>query len=66
MVEQNLNIEELTLDEFIALVKQMRFNQRRLKLSTSKREQITKTLEPLEKQVDEIIILYSQRQQKLF
>lgn len=60
------DIEKLTLDEFIALVKEMRFNQRRFKLSVSKREQITKTLEPLEKQVDEIIILHYQRQQKLF
>jgi hypothetical protein len=60
------DIENLTLDELIGLVKQMRFNQRRFKQSTSRREQVLKTLEPLESRVDELIALYYQRQQKLF
>lgn len=60
------NIDDLTLGDFVELVKQMRFNQRRFKKSTSKREQIAETLEPIEKKVDEIISLYTQRQQKLF
>jgi hypothetical protein len=60
------DIEDLTLEELFALVKQLRFNQRRFKQSTSRREKILKTLEPLESRVDELIALYYQRQQKLF
>lgn len=60
------DIEKLTLGEFMELVKQMRFNQRRFKKSTSKREQIAVTMEPLENKVDELISLYSNKQQKLF
>jgi hypothetical protein len=60
------DIDELTLPELMELVRQMRFNQRRFKLSTSRRTQILKTLEPLETRVDELISLYYQRQQKLF
>lgn len=60
------DIEQLTLGEFMELVKQMRFNQRRFKKSTSKREQIAETMEPLENKVDELISLYSNKQQKLF
>lgn len=58
------DIEALTLEQFISIVKQMRFNQRRFK-RTQKPETL-KTLEPLEQQIDEIITLYFERQQKIF
>lgn len=57
-------IEDLTLDQFMAMVKEMRFNQRRYR-SRSK-EVIKQTLEPLEIKVDDLVARYFTRQTKLF
>lgn len=65
MIDLN-DIEKMTLDEFVSLVKEMRFHQRRYNLSVSKKDQIKETLDPLEKKIDEITTAYFQRQQKLF
>jgi len=58
------NIEDLTVEDLVILIKEMRFNQRRFK-RTGKAE-IQNTLEPLESKIDELVILYFERQQKLF
>lgn len=61
------NIEDVTVDDLFKVVRELRFNQRRFKKSSAtRREKINKTLEPLENQVDEMVSLYYQRQQKLF
>lgn len=58
------DIEELTLDEFIALVKQMRFNQRRYR--RTQKPEILKTLEQIETEIDDLVARYFDRQTKLF
>lgn len=58
------DIEKLTLDDLFSLLKQMRFNQRRY--NRTKKPEIFNTLEPLENEVDRLIVLYYERQQKLF
>ena len=64
MEKPKKEIEELTLDEFIALVKQMRFNQRRYR--RNQKPETLKTLEPLEMDVDDLIARYFERQTKIF
>ena len=57
-------IEDLTLDEFIKLVKQMRHNQRRYR--RNQKTEVLQTLEPIEKEIADLIVRYFERQIKLF
>lgn len=58
------DIETLTLEDFIILVKSMRFNQKRFRKSS--KQAIRETLEPLEIEVDDLIARFCERQTKLF
>ena len=64
MEQPQKDIEELTLDEFIKLVKQMRHNQRRYR--RNQKTEVLQTLEPMEKEIDDLIARYFERQMKLF
>lgn len=64
MEQPQKDIEELTLDEFIKLVKQMRHNQRRYR--RNQKTEVLQTLEPIEKEIDDLIARYFERQIKLF
>lgn len=64
MEQPQKDIEELTLDEFIKLVKQMRHNQRRYR--RNQKTEVLQTLEPIEKEIDDLIARYFERQTKLF
>lgn len=63
--ENKTDIETLTLEQLILKVKEMRFQQRRYRRSERK-EEIIKTLDPLEKDVDDIVARFVDRQTKLF
>lgn len=64
MENEKRDVETLTLKDFIILVKEMRFNQRRFRKSS--KEVIKETLEPIETEVDDLIARYLDRQTKLF
>jgi hypothetical protein len=63
--ENKTDIETLTLEQLILKVKEMRFQQRRYRRSERK-EEIIKTLDPLEKDIDDIVARFVDRQTKLF
>jgi ribosomal protein S3AE len=64
MENEKKDIESLTLEEFIILVKTMRFNQRRFRKSS--KQAIREALEPLEIEVDDLIARFVERQTELF
>lgn len=64
MENEKVNINSVTLEEFIILVKAMRFNQRRFRKSS--KQAIKDTLDPLEEKVDDIIARFVERQTELF
>jgi len=64
MENDKKDVETLTLKDFIILVKEMRFNQRRFRKSS--KQAIKETLEPLEIEVDDLVARYLERQSKLF
>lgn len=60
----NKEIEQITMDDLIRVVKAMRFHQKRFR--KSQKPAIKETLEPLEEEVDRICAQFLERQTKLF
>lgn len=59
-----MNVEKMTLQEFVEKVRQMRYYQRRFR--SSQKLEVKKELDEKEKEIDSIISLFSVNQQKLF
>lgn len=58
------DIETLTLEDLMILIKKVRFNQRRFR--KSQKGAIKETLLPLEEELDDLVARFFERQTKLF
>lgn len=58
------DIETLTLEDLMILIKKVRFNQRRFR--KSQKDAIKETLLPLEEELDDLVARFFERQTKLF